>query len=165
MVMSRLLVSELSPSGDPVFLALGLDWRVIAFAGAVAMATAIVFGTAPAFQSTRIAPFDALRGRPQASPHPAVSRGLVVDPGGVHAGPRCRGGIISQHVQAAQRSFRWDLTPILCSSPLSMRRRSPDASAIAIMWRRRWSPPRQAAPDVAHAAASIATPGLAAARI
>ena len=78
MVTSRLLVSELSPSGDPVFLALGLDWRVIAFTGAIAMATAILFGTAPAFQAIHIAPFDALRGRSSGLASSGVSRGLVV---------------------------------------------------------------------------------------
>jgi predicted permease len=78
-VASRLLVSQLSPSGDAVFLALALDWRMIAFTAAVAVATALVFGTAPAFLATRVAPFDVLReGRSSGLQAGRVSRGLVI---------------------------------------------------------------------------------------
>ncbi len=58
---SRLLVRQLSTSTTRVFLDLTLDWRVLAFTAAVAMLTAIVFGTAPALRATRVPPQDALK--------------------------------------------------------------------------------------------------------
>jgi predicted permease len=66
---SRLLVRQLSTSTTRVFLDLTIDWRVLAFTAAVAMLTAIVFGTAPALRATRVPPQDALKagGRPGAA--------------------------------------------------------------------------------------------------
>jgi putative ABC transport system permease protein len=46
------LVTQLSTAADPVFLDLALDWRVLAFTTAVAIGTAVLFGTAPAWQAT-----------------------------------------------------------------------------------------------------------------
>ena len=40
---------------------LSLDWRVLAFSAAVAIAAALAFGLAPAFQGSRLAPRDGLR--------------------------------------------------------------------------------------------------------
>ena len=42
-------------------LDLSLDWRVLAFTIAVTGVTAVLFGTAPAFRATRVAPIDALK--------------------------------------------------------------------------------------------------------
>ena len=58
---SRLLVNQLSSSGRPVFLDLTLDWRVLAFTAAVAIGTAAVFGTWPAFRATKVEPIEALK--------------------------------------------------------------------------------------------------------
>ena len=57
----RTLVAQLSTSVDRVVLDLRLDWRVMAFAAAMALATAAVFGAVPAFRATRVAPIDALK--------------------------------------------------------------------------------------------------------
>ena len=66
---------------------LSLDWRVTAFTAGVALATAAIFGTAPAFRAARVAPIDALKMRAAAQtrrlrPAPArlasVSSSLVV---------------------------------------------------------------------------------------
>ncbi len=46
---SQFLVSQLST--DAVYLELPLDWRVLAFTSAVAMAAALVFGMAPAIRA------------------------------------------------------------------------------------------------------------------
>ena len=62
---SRLLVRQLSTQANIVFLDLTLDWRVLAFTTALAMATAVLFGLAPALRATRIQPMESikLRGR------------------------------------------------------------------------------------------------------
>jgi predicted permease len=58
---SRLLVRQLETGGETVFVHLGLDWRVLAFTAGVAVATALLFGTAPAFRAGRVEPQAALR--------------------------------------------------------------------------------------------------------
>jgi len=60
-VLSRLLVSLLSTQGNMVFINLDRDWRVFAFAGALAVLTAILFGLAPALRSTRTGSGDVLK--------------------------------------------------------------------------------------------------------
>jgi predicted permease len=58
---SRLLVRQLSTSTTNVFLALSLDWKVLGFTALVAIATAMLFGTAPALRATRVGPTEALK--------------------------------------------------------------------------------------------------------
>ena len=58
---SRLIVAQLSTATNRVFLDVGLDWRVLAFTGAIAIGTAILFGTLPAIRAARVAPIDAMR--------------------------------------------------------------------------------------------------------
>jgi putative ABC transport system permease protein len=58
---SRLLVRQLSTQAGPVFLDLSLDWRLLAFAIAVAIATLLLFGIAPAIRASSVAPMEALK--------------------------------------------------------------------------------------------------------
>jgi putative ABC transport system permease protein len=67
------LVAQMSTPVQQIALDLSFDWRVIAFTATVALVTASVFGTVPAFRSTRIAPLDVLKVRAQAD----SSRGLA----------------------------------------------------------------------------------------
>ena len=60
-VGSALLVSQLSTDANPVFLRLGLDWRVLVFTTTIAALSAILFGTAPALRASRAQPNDALK--------------------------------------------------------------------------------------------------------
>ena len=58
---SRMLVRFLSTSNSTVVLDLSIDVRVLAFTTAVAVATGILFGLAPAWQGTRVDPHSAMK--------------------------------------------------------------------------------------------------------
>ncbi len=76
-----MLVAQLSTSVTRVTLDLPLDWRVLVFTVAVTGATAVVFGTAPAFRARRVAPIDALKEQSRQALGDAragLSSGLVV---------------------------------------------------------------------------------------
>jgi predicted permease len=61
----KVLVAQLSTGTRPISLDAPVDWRVLAFAGAVMIGTAILFGVAPAIHASRVAPIDALKDRGQ----------------------------------------------------------------------------------------------------
>lgn len=52
---------QLSTSVNNVFLTLSIDWRILGFTAAVAIATAVLFGMAPVLRGTRVHPNDALK--------------------------------------------------------------------------------------------------------
>jgi predicted permease len=58
-----LLVRQLSTSTNTVFLDMGTDWRVLGFTALIAIATALIFGTAPAFRASGVTPNEALKER------------------------------------------------------------------------------------------------------
>ena len=58
---SRMLVRFLDTSNSTVVLDLSIDIRVLAFTMAVAVATGILFGLAPAWQGTRVDPHSAMK--------------------------------------------------------------------------------------------------------
>ena len=61
----RALVAQLSTGIRPISVDAPIDWRVLAFAVAVMIATTILFGVAPALHGSRVAPIDALKDRGQ----------------------------------------------------------------------------------------------------
>jgi putative ABC transport system permease protein len=61
------LIAQLSTSTRPINLDGPIDWRVLAFAGAVMIVTTMLFGLAPAMHALRVAPVDALKDRGQAA--------------------------------------------------------------------------------------------------
>jgi predicted permease len=58
---TRAIVALLSTRTAVVDINLAVDWRVLAFAAGVGLLTGILFGVAPAFRGTRLAPADAMR--------------------------------------------------------------------------------------------------------
>jgi putative ABC transport system permease protein len=77
------IMRQLSTDARPVFLDLSMDWHVLAFAVGVALATALLFGAAPALHASSVAPMDALKARgdrsgPVHRRRGGVSSGLVV---------------------------------------------------------------------------------------
>src|SRR5690349_12002601 len=55
-LLSRFLVAFLTTQGSPLFVELAMDWRVLGFNAGVAALTCLLFGLAPAFRATRVAP-------------------------------------------------------------------------------------------------------------
>jgi putative ABC transport system permease protein len=78
---SRALVAQLTSIVDHIVLDLSLDWRVLAFTGAITVITAVLFGTAPAWRATRVEPIEALKdqGRQTAGDtRSRVASGIVI---------------------------------------------------------------------------------------
>ena len=59
--LSQLLVSFISTSSSPIFLDLGLDWRVLGFTAGLAILTTVLFGLTPAVRATRATPNTVLK--------------------------------------------------------------------------------------------------------
>jgi len=59
--LSRFLVASLGTQGDPLFLDLKLDWRLLAFTFGLASLTCILFGSVPALRASRVSPAEAFK--------------------------------------------------------------------------------------------------------
>ena len=68
--LSGYLVNFLTTSDNPLFVDLGLDWRVFGFTAAIAVLTCILFGLTPALRASRAVPASAMK---------ASGRGLTAD--------------------------------------------------------------------------------------
>jgi putative ABC transport system permease protein len=78
---SRLLVSQLSTATNRVVVDLSLDWRLLGFIAAIAVGTAVVFGTLPALRAARVVPIEALKEQGRGTSSEArisLSSGLVI---------------------------------------------------------------------------------------
>ena len=60
-VLGKSLVALLSTQGDALFVDLHPDWRVLGFTALLAGLTALLFGLAPAFRASRLAPSEAMK--------------------------------------------------------------------------------------------------------
>ena len=61
-LLGRGVVWFLTTDGQRLDVPLTVDWRVVGFTAAVAVATVLLFGLMPAIRATRTAPIDAMRG-------------------------------------------------------------------------------------------------------
>jgi predicted permease len=59
--LSRGLIALLETPDNPTFLSLSWDWHVLAFTGALAIGTCLLFGLVPALRSTLLSPATAMR--------------------------------------------------------------------------------------------------------
>jgi putative ABC transport system permease protein len=59
--LSRALVAYISTKENPIFVDVALDWRVLAFAGGLAVLTCMLFGLLPALRATYLSPVAAMR--------------------------------------------------------------------------------------------------------
>jgi predicted permease len=78
---SRALVAQLSTTTNRVALDLSPDWRLLAFTAAIAVGTAVLFGTLPALRAARVAPIEALKEQGRGASSEArvsLSSGLVI---------------------------------------------------------------------------------------
>jgi len=78
---SHLVVAQQSNYFDHVFLDVSLDWNVMIFTMTVAFITAVLFGTLPALQATRVAQLESMKQEGRANPGRdgmILSSGLVV---------------------------------------------------------------------------------------
>jgi putative ABC transport system permease protein len=81
-ILSRALVAFLSSQGQPIFVELTPDWRVLGFAVGLAVLTCILFRLTPAIQSSRTQPGVAMkssaRGATAGRGHFVIRRALVM---------------------------------------------------------------------------------------
>jgi putative ABC transport system permease protein len=60
-VLSRFLIAFISTPNNPIFLDIGTDWRVLGFAGGLAILTTILFGLVPAVRAGSVPPGSILK--------------------------------------------------------------------------------------------------------
>jgi predicted lysophospholipase L1 biosynthesis ABC-type transport system permease subunit len=70
LLAGRGLLTFLSTSANPVTLNLTMDWRLVAFVGAIAILAAVLFGLLPALRASMVDPLATMR---------RTSRGVTVD--------------------------------------------------------------------------------------
>jgi len=80
--VSQVLVASLSTQRDPLFVDMGMDWRVLGFTTALAVLTCVLFGVTPALRATSVSPSAVLkesgRGATQGRSRFGLRRILVV---------------------------------------------------------------------------------------
>jgi predicted permease len=157
---SHALLAQVSTWRDQYFLDLSLDWRVLTFTAVVTSATAVLFGTAPAFHASRAAPINALKEHGRSGSGAArvsLSSGLVVGQVALSLVLVVAAGLFVRTFERLSRLPRGfdsegvlvvtvDVTrsPIDLSNRIAFYQRLVDAVA--------------AVPGVAHAAGSLHTP-------
>jgi putative ABC transport system permease protein len=157
---SQLLVGQLSTPNNHVFLDLGLDWRVLAFTMLVTVATALLFGTAPAFRASDVEPMDALKehGRSGAGDSRlGLANGLVVAQVMLSLVLVVAAGLFVRTFSSLTNlHLGFDRDRVLVTTVNAQRTEIPAAERLAAYERIRQSV--AAAPGVAAAGVSVVTP-------
>jgi predicted permease len=153
------LVTQLSTPTNPVFLDVSLDSRVLAFALAATVLTALLFGTAPAIRAARVVPMDALRaqGRGTEEGRPALMAWLVVTQVAFSVVLVVAAGLfIRSFVSLANRDLGLNADPVLVVTVDSQRTTVEPSRRASLYERTREAV--LALPNVAEAAMSLVTP-------
>ena len=156
---STLLVRQLSTTTNTVFLDLGLDWRLLGFTAAVAVATAVLFGVIPALRATRVQPNDALKeqGRSVAGERFALGNVLVVIQVALSVILVVAAGLFMRtFASLATLDLGFDRNPILVAAVNAQRLQLDPAQRPELFKRLRES--AAAVPGVSFAAVSAVTP-------
>jgi putative ABC transport system permease protein len=157
---SRALVAQLSTSVNRLALDLPLDWRVLAFTAAVACATAMLCGTAPAFRAARVAPIDALRDHGRSTSADAkigIASGLVVAQVALSLVLVAAAGLFVRTLERlAKVPLGFDGDRVLVVNVDTARAHIDPADRIALY--QRLAGAAASAPGVTHAAGSASTP-------
>lgn len=156
----RLIVAQLSTWASTAFLDLSPDWRVLAVTGAVALATAILFGTVPALRAARADPIEALNQHRRgltAGGFASVGGGLVVVQVALSLLLVIGAGLFVRSFAAlAYRDLGFDRSRVLVAVVDARRSAIPPPGRAALFERVRQA--AAAVPGVESAATSMATP-------
>lgn len=160
---SRFLVSQLSMTTNRVFnrvfIDVGIDWRMLAFTAVVGIATALLFGVAPALRSARVAPIDAMKeqGRGTSSARGGFAGSLVMVQVAMSLILLIGAGLFVRTFAAlSNRDLGLDREGILVVD-INAERAGADSGARVAMYQRLVQSAR-AMPEVASAALSSITP-------
>src|SRR5262245_49067432 len=158
---SQLLVRQLSTQTNTVFLDLALDWRVFAFTSAVTIGTALLFGMAPAFRASGVAPMEALKEQARGTVGEArinLASGLVVAQVALSLVLVVAAGLFMRTFNSlANRHLGFDRDRVLLVTVNSQRTEIPAAERLQTWERLRQSV--LAVPGVCAAAVSFVPPG------
>ena len=157
---SRALVAQLSTSVDTVFLDASIDGRVLAFTVGITVLTTLVFGTAPAFRASGVAPMEVLKEQPRT----VVGRARLALPDGLLVAQVAlslvlvfaAGLFVRTFVSLSQRPLGFEPTRVLIVNVDAHRTSNSAADRIALYERTREAV--RALPDVADAALSLTSP-------
>ena len=156
----RLIVAQLSTWASTAFLDLSPDWRVLGVTGAVALSTAILFGTVPAFRAARANPIEALnqQRRGLAAGGPAsIGGGLVIVQVALSLLLVIGAGLFLRSFAAlAYRDLGFDRSRVLVAVVDGRRSAFPPSGRAALFERVRQAV--ATVPGVESAATSMATP-------
>jgi len=157
---SRLLVAQLSSQVNTVFLDVGVDWRMLAFTAAVAVATALLFGTAPAWRAGRASAGEVLTSHTRGAggePHGRIAGAIVVAQVALSLVLVVAAGLFLRTFTAlATRDLGFDRAGVLVANVNAQRSAVQPASRMAHYERLREAIQHSA--GVASAAASAVTP-------
>jgi putative ABC transport system permease protein len=157
---SQLLVRQLSTPNNHVFLDLGLDWRVLGFTMAVAVSTALLFGTAPAFRASDVEPMDAIKEHSRGATGDSrigLANGLVVAQVMLSLVLMVAAGLFVRTFSSlANLHLGFDRDRVLVATVNAQRTEIPAAERLAVY--QRIHDGVAAAPGVAAAGVSVVTP-------
>lgn len=157
---SRALVGQLSTSVETVFLNASIDRRVLAFTVGITVVTTFLFGTAPAFRASGVAPIDALKEQPRTVAGRAkhsLSDWLIVAQVALSLVLVFAAGLfVRTFVSLSQRPLGFDAASVLVVNLDAHRTINEAARRLALYDRTREAV--RALPDAAGAALSLTSP-------